>query len=130
LIIIGGLAIKLAEVTGLLEPIATMLSPITVVWLGLPSITGITLIFGVLRKELSLIMLATLLGTTDFAKVLTPVQMIVFTLVAMFYIPCIATIAALVREFGWKKALLITMFEIIFAIGLGGVALRVLTSTI
>ena len=130
LIIIGGLAIKLAEVTGLLEPIATMLSPITVVWLGLPAITGITLIFGVLRKELSLIMLATLLGTTDFAKVLTPVQMIVFTLVAMFYIPCIATIAALVREFGWKKALLITMFEIIFAIGLGGVALRVLTSTI
>jgi len=74
-------------------------------------------------------MLATLLGTTDFAKVLTPVQMIVFTFVAMFYIPCIATIAALVREFGWKKALLITVFEIIFAISLGGVALRVLTST-
>jgi len=129
LIIIGGLAIKLAEVSGLLEPIATMLSPITVVWLGLPVITGITLIFGVLRKELTLIMLATLLGTTDFAKVLTPVQMIVFTFVAMFYIPCIATIAALVREFGWKKALLITVFEIVFAISLGGVALRVLTST-
>jgi len=129
LIIIGGLAIKLAEVSGLLEPVATMLSPITVVWLGLPAITGITLIFGVLRKELTLIMLATLLGTTDFAKVLTPVQMIVFTFVAMFYIPCIATIAALVREFGWKKALLITVFEIIFAISLGGVALRVLTLT-
>jgi ferrous iron transport protein B len=129
LIIIGSLAIKLAEVSGLLEPIATMLSPITVVWLGLPVITGITLIFGVLRKELTLIMLATLLGTTDFAKVLTPVQMIVFTFVAMFYIPCIATIAALVREFGWKKALLITVFEIVFAISLGGVALRVLTST-
>jgi len=47
----------------------------------------------------------------------------------MLYIPCIATIAALVREFGWKKALLITVFEIIFAISLGGVALRVLTLT-
>jgi ferrous iron transport protein B len=129
LIIVGSLAIKLAEVLGLLEPIATVLSPVTVMWLGLPAITGITLIFGVLRKELTLIMLGTLLGTTNFAQVLTPVQMIVFTLVAMFYIPCIATIAALVREFGWKKALFITVFEIVFAIIVGGVALRVLALT-
>ena len=127
LIIVGSLAIKLAEVSGLLEPITTVLSPVTVVWLGLPAITGITLIFGILRKELALIMLATLLGTTNFAQVLTPVQMIVFTLVAMFYIPCIATVAALVKEFGWKKALFITVFEIAFAIILGGVALRLLT---
>ncbi|PIU59593.1 ferrous iron transport protein B, partial [Candidatus Bathyarchaeota archaeon CG07_land_8_20_14_0_80_47_9] len=127
LIIVGSLAIKAADVFGLLNPVANLLSPVTVTWLGLPVITGITLIFGVLRKELSLIMLATLLGTTNFAQVLTPVQMVVFTLVAMFYIPCIATISALVREFGWKKALFITLFEIAFAIILGGVALRLLT---
>jgi len=129
LIIVGSLAIKLAETAGLLEPIATVLSPITVGWLGLPAITGITLIFGVLRKELTLVMLATLLGTTNFADVpgFGPIQMVVFTLVTMFYIPCIATIAALTREFGWKKTLFITIFEIVFAIGLGGVALRLLT---
>jgi len=126
LIIVGSLALKLAEVSGLLEPLAAVLSPVTVVWLGLPAITGITLIFGVLRKELSLVMLAALLGTTNFALVLTPVQMIVFTLVAMLYIPCIATIAALVREFGWKKSLFITVFEIAFAILIGGVAFRLL----
>jgi ferrous iron transport protein B len=126
LIILGSFAVKSAEVLGLLEPIATALSPITAGWLGLPPITGITLIFGVLRKELTLIMLASILGTTNFAQVLTPVQMVVFTLVAMFYIPCIATIAALVKEFGWKKALWITVLEIVFAICLGGVALRVL----
>jgi Fe2+ transport system protein B len=45
----------------------------------------------------------------------------------MFYIPCIATISALVKEFGWKKALFITLFEIAFAIILGGLALRLLT---
>jgi len=128
LIIVGSLAIKLAEVFGLLEPIATVLSPITVTWLGLPAIIGITLIFGVLRKELTLVMLATLLGTTNFADVpgFGPVQMVVFTLVAMFYIPCIATIAALVREFGWKKALFITVFEILFALTIGGIASRLL----
>ena len=126
LIIAGSFALKLAEVLGWLEPVALALSPITVVWLGLPAITGITLIFGVLRKELSLVMLGALLGTTNFALVLTPIQMIVFTLVAMLYIPCIATIAALVREFGWKKSIFITVFEIIFALLIGGIAMRVL----
>ena len=126
LIIVGSITIKSVEVLDLLEPIGNLLSPITVIWLGLPVITGITLIFGVLRKELTLIMMATLLKTTNFATVLTPLQMIVFTLVAMFYIPCIATIAALVKEFGWKKALFITVFEITFAIVLGGVAFRLL----
>lgn len=128
LIIIGSLVIKLAEVMGLLNPIASVLSPMTVTWLGLPAITGIALIFGVLRKELTLIMLATLFETADFAQVpnFGPVQMIVFTLVTMLYIPCIATIAALVREFGWKKALFITVFEIVFAILIGGIAFRLL----
>jgi ferrous iron transport protein B len=119
--------LKLAEVSGVLENVAAVLSPITVAWLGLPAITGITLIFGVLRKELSLVMLGALLGTTNFALVLSPVQMVVFTLVAMLYIPCIATIAALVKDFGWKKALFITVFEIAFATLVGGIAFRLLT---
>ena len=127
LIIVGSLVLKLADVAGWLEVVASVFSPVTVVWLGLPAITGITLIFGVLRKELSLVILAALLGTSNFALVLTPVQMIVFTLVAMLYIPCIATIAALVRDFGWKKAVFITVFEIVFAILIGGIAMRLLT---
>jgi ferrous iron transport protein B len=127
LIIVGSFILKLADVTGVLEIAASVLSPITVMWLGLPAITGITLIFGILRKELALVMLATLMGTTNFALVLTPVQMVVYTLVAMLYIPCIATIAALWRDFGWKKALFITVFEIVFAILVGGIALRLLT---
>ena len=127
LIIIGSIALKLAEFSGALEKVAVVLSPVTVVWLGLPAITGITLMFGVLRKELSLAMLAALLGTTNFAQVLSPVQMVVFTLVAMLYIPCIATIAALVKDFGWEKALFISVFEIAFAIFVGGIAFRILT---
>jgi ferrous iron transport protein B len=126
LIIVGSLVIKAADVFGLLNSVANLLSPITVAWLGLPVITGITLIFGILRKELSLILLAALLAPVGL-QALTPVQMVVFTLVAMFYIPCVATISALLKELGAKKALYITLFEIAFAIILGGVALRVLT---
>jgi ferrous iron transport protein B len=126
LIIVGSLVIKAADVFGLLNPVANLLSPITVAWLGLPVVTGVTLIFGVLRKELSLILLAALLAPAGLQS-LTPVQMVVFTLVAMFYIPCVATISVLVREFGRKKALYMTLFEVAFAIILGGVALRLLT---
>ena len=57
---------------------------------------------------------------------MSPVQMIVFSLVVMLYIPCAATIAALVKEIGWKKAALITVFEILLAILVGGIAYRLL----
>jgi ferrous iron transport protein B len=127
LIIAGSLVIKFAEVMNLLEPIANIMSPITVAWLGLPLMAGIALIFGILRKELTLIMLVTLFAPIPLANAMTPVQMIVFTLVAMLYIPCVATIGALVKEFGWKKALLITVFEIAFALLVGGIAFRLLT---
>jgi ferrous iron transport protein B len=127
LIIAGSLVIKFAEVMDLLEPIANIMSPITVTWLGLPLMAGIALIFGILRKELTLIMLATLFAPIPLANAMTPVQMIVFTLVAMLYIPCVATIGALVKEFGWRKALLITVFEIVFALLVGGIAFRILT---
>jgi ferrous iron transport protein B len=127
LIIAGSLIIKLLEILNLLRPIANLLSPITIYWLGLPAITGIPLIFGVVRKEMTLIMLATILGTTDFSLVLTATQMFVFALITMLYIPCFGTISALIKEFGWKKALYMTSFEIVFALVIGGIASRLLT---
>ncbi|MFA5777675.1 MAG: ferrous iron transport protein B [Parcubacteria group bacterium] len=126
IIIISGIIIQGIYLAGWLTPVSDFLSPITVNWLGLPAITGVLLIFGILRKELILVMLATLLGTTNFAQVLTPIQMIILGLVSMLYIPCIATIAALWKEFGWKKALGITGFKIVFAIIIGGLVFRFL----
>lgn len=125
LIILSGLVIKFIEILGLLDSVEAVLSPVTVDWLGLRQEMGIPLIFGVLRKELTLIMLPPIFGPS--LDVLTPIQMVVYTLVAMLYIPCVATIAALVKEIGWKRALFITMFEIIFAIFVGGVAFRILS---
>jgi ferrous iron transport protein B len=104
------------------------MSPITVGWLGLPTAAGVVLIFGVLRKELTLILMGTLMGTTNFAEILSPVQMFVFAFVVMVYVPCISTIAVLVKEFGYRKALLISGVEIGVAVVIGGVILRVLTT--
>lgn len=127
LIIVCSFLIKVLDVTNLSESIESLMKPITVDWLGLPTFTGIALIAGIPRKELTLITLATHGGTTNFSAILSPIQMIVFSLVTMLYIPCIATIAALIKEIGWKKAMFITVFEIIFAIFVGGITFRLLT---
>ncbi len=126
IIIAGTVLIRIIDFYGQLGIIAEAMSPVTVWWLGLPALAGIAFIFGIVKKELTLVMLATLLGTTNFAAVLTPVQMLVFAFVTMLYIPCAATIAALVRETGWKRGLSITVFEILFATVMGGIFFRVL----
>jgi ferrous iron transport protein B len=77
-------------------------SPIT--WsLGLPLVLGVPLLFGVLRKELALVMLFQALGTTEVVHVLSTGQIMTYTLFLMFYVPCVATIAVLRRELGWKQ---------------------------
>lgn len=124
--IIGNFVIQVAAFLGLLGVVENLMRPITVSWLGLPAAAGVVLIFGILRKELTLILLGSLMGTTNFATILTPVQMFVFAFVVMVYVPCLSTIAALVKEFGMRKALIISGVEVAVAVVLGGIILRVL----
>ncbi len=126
LIVVGNLVLKTLEYLNVLPILEQTFSFLTVSWLGLPAVTMTPLIFGIFRKELTLVMLAALVGTTNFATVLTGTQMIVFATVTLLYIPCVATIAVLVREFGYKKALAITFFEIGFAMLVGGLMFRIL----
>ena len=122
--IIGSAAIQVFYAVGLLTPVNNVLAPVTVFWLGLPIIVGITLIFGIVRKELTILTLAVLFGSTNFAAFLTPVQLIVIALVSMLYIPCISVILVLASEFGWKRSLAISFTEIVLALGIGGIAFR------
>lgn len=95
LLIVGSLILSLLEYLQLSEPINHFLSPFTSGLLGLPKEVGITLIFGILRKELSVIMLVQALGTSDFSSVLSHEQMYVFTVFTLFYVPCLATLGML-----------------------------------
>ncbi|MEM1545047.1 MAG: ferrous iron transport protein B [Candidatus Methanomethylicia archaeon] len=116
LLIIGSGFVNYLEETGLLNVIEKEFEPIVSSLLGLPTVTVVPLILGILRKELVIAMLAEASGTMNFSLVLTPRQMIVFTIFTMLYIPCIATLAALVKEYGVKKTLVITAANIILAI--------------
>jgi ferrous iron transport protein B len=103
------------EYGGVEKYINWTLSPLTHL-LGLPASVGTTLIFGLLRKELSMIMLTQALGTTQVLTVMTKTQVMVFTVFVTFYIPCLATIAALWREIGKKGALVAILFTLSVAI--------------
>jgi ferrous iron transport protein B len=109
ILIVGSLILSLLEYLQLAELINGILSPFTSGLLGLPPEVGITLIFGILRKELTIIMLVQALGTSNFASVMTGEQMMVFTGFSLFYIPCLATLGMLRSTIG-NRGMLFTLF--------------------
>ena len=58
--------------------------------------------------------------------VMSPLQMAVFSLVIMIYIPCISTMAVLVKETGMKITAITVVIEIVLALLVGGLAYRLL----
>ena len=126
LIVLGSLAVSLASHFHLIDIVVNGISPVTVGLMGLPVATGVAFIFGFMRKELALTMLATYVGTTDFSLFMTTAQMINFTLVMILYIPCIATLSALIKEYGLKNALAITFLDVAIALFIGSAGIRIL----
>ena len=118
LLVAGSFILSLADYFGWQRLINAGLSPLTSL-LGLPQAVGVTLIFGVLRKELSMLMLVQALGTTKVSTVLTASQILVFTVFITFYIPCLATLASMVKEIGRKLTLLAAAYAFVLATALG-----------
>ena len=104
LLVVGSVVLSLVDFYGWQHGINAALSPLTAL-LGLPRSVGLTLIFGVLRKELSLLMLMQALGTTHVLGAMTAAQILIFTLFVTFYLPCMATLASMMRELGWRLTL-------------------------
>jgi len=80
------------------------LAPITVWALGLPVVLGVPILFGVLRKELSLVMIYQALGTFEVGQLLNTTQISTFLVFLLFYIPCVSTFAVMLRVIGRKEA--------------------------
>ena len=102
ILIVGSIVLGLLQFLSFDKTVNLILSPLVEKGLGLPQELGVTLIFGFLRKELSLIMMLQALGTsyTDLLTVVTKEQIIVFTVFVSFFIPCLSTFAILWKEVG------------------------------
>jgi ferrous iron transport protein B len=60
-------------------------------------------------------MLRQALGASDFGAVLTPVQMITFSVFVVFYVPCLATLSVIKRELGRNDMFTIAGLTVIIA---------------
>ncbi len=81
---------------------------------------AVALLFGVVAKEVVVGTLGTLLAggeesalRTVLPYYFTPLSAVSFLVMTLLYIPCVATIAAMKKELGWKWAVFSTFYTII-----------------
>ncbi len=121
LLVGGSVVLALLNHVGADTAINTLLTPITSWWLGLPAVLGVPILFGILRKELSLLMIYQALGTFEIGALLDKVQIMTFLLFLTFYIPCISTFAVMLKTIGRREALISVSLSVGVALLVSGV---------
>ncbi len=132
IILLGSMALGVLYETGWVWHLGTILDPVVEGWLLLPMVAGLTLVFAILRKELALQLLlvfaavqagGAVVGISSF---MSTSQIVTYALVNAIYVPCVATIAVLGRELGWRRTAVICASTIGIALLVGGIVARVL----
>jgi len=127
LLVGGSVILAILQFMGADAVINTALAPVTVWALGLPVALGVPILFGVLRKELSLVMIYQALGTFEIGQLLDTTQIATFLVFLLFYIPCVSTFAVMLRVIGRKEALFSIALSIVVAL-IVALAVRLLMS--
>jgi ferrous iron transport protein B len=128
--IIGSFVVGLLYESGVVAPLGELAAPVTTGLLGLPPIAGVALALAFLRKELALQLLVVLAvaaygaSASDISTFLNQGQLFVYAVVTAVSIPCVATLAALADELGWRWAGAITAAALGVALLAGTVVAR------
>ncbi|WP_045210830.1 ferrous iron transporter B [Desulfonatronovibrio magnus] len=115
MVVAVGIAAVLYE-TGIMSAVGQLLSPLVVHWLRLPEEASIPLVLGIMRRELAVLPL--------IEMQLTTLQLFVGAVVGLFYVPCIAIVATLAREFNVRTAFIMLIFTSSTAFIVGGLFAR------
>ena len=126
LLVLGSVVLALLAHFGADALINTLLLPVTHWWLGLPVALGVPILFGVLRKELSLLMVYQALGSQDIAPLLDWVQIATFLVFLTFYVPCVSTFAVMLKTIGRRDALFSLGLSVAVALGIAALCRIVL----
>jgi ferrous iron transport protein B len=119
LLVGSSIVLGLLQWAGFFTLFQEFIGPYSTTILGLPGYATTALIFGILRKEMALETLVILAGTADLATVMTPVQLYIFALVAVLFIPCVSTIGVLYREVGARIAVLVCLYTLSLGVIIG-----------
>lgn len=132
IIVVGSTLLGGLYETGWIWNLTEPLSPVVETWLLLPAVAGLTLVFGILRKELALQLLLTFAvvaygaSVRDISSFMDTSQIVTFALVTSLYVPCVATIAVLGRELGWLRTAYVSLGTVTIALLVGGAAAQLL----
>jgi len=110
-IVLGVLAINILEILGVTDRIGRIAKPLVTNVLGLPEGAVAVVLFGFLRKDISIAMLAPLH--------LNAAQAVTASVFLVLYLPCIATFFVAAREAGWKTAFKMVGITLSWAILIG-----------
>jgi ferrous iron transport protein B len=121
LLVGGSVVLALLSHVGADTAVNYLFTPITVWWLGLPVVLGVPILFGVLRKELSLLMIYQALGSFDVGAYMDWVQLTTFLIFLTFYIPCVSTFAVMLKTIGRKQALFYITISVGVALIVSGI---------
>jgi ferrous iron transport protein B len=91
-VILGIFIVNLLSISGMIDILSRIFSPILTTLLGLPEGAIVALLLGILRKDIAIGMLLPL-G-------MTPQQLTISCIILTTYFPCIATFVVLFRELG------------------------------
>jgi ferrous iron transport protein B len=117
LFILGTLILFTLDKSGVMTALERWSRPVIVHWLGLPVESTGSFIIGFLRRDYGAA------GFFDLAQkgLLTPNQILVALVTITLFVPCIANFFVIIKERGWKLALIISGVVICIALLMGGV---------
>jgi ferrous iron transport protein B len=116
LFILGTLILFVLDRTGAMKALEVSARPLVVHWLGLPPESTASFIIGFLRRDY---------GAAGFFALaqkglLNPNQILVALVTITLFVPCIANFFVIIKERGWKAALIIVGVVIAIALLVGG----------
>lgn len=116
LFILGTLVLFVLDKSGAMTSLEIWFKPLVVNWLGLPAESTSSFIIGFLRRDY---------GAAGFFAMaqkglLTPNQVLVALVTITLFVPCIANFFVIIKERGWKMALIISGVVFFIALLMGG----------
>jgi ferrous iron transport protein B len=115
--VFGAVLLFFLDRWGWLQKITAAGQPIVVDWLGLPADAATALLMGFLRRDYG----AAGLFALARAGQLDAVQVVVAAVTLTLFLPCLANLLMIVKEFGGRAATAMALFVIPFALFVGGV---------
>ncbi|HDR73900.1 MAG TPA: ferrous iron transport protein B [Methanoculleus sp.] len=119
MLLVGSIFLGLFEYIGITAMFEKLIAPFSEGVLGVPPYAATALLFGILRKEMAFEMLAILGGTANLSAIMTSLQLYIFGLVSVLFVPCVSTIAVLLREMGARITAAVTLYTVGLGIIIG-----------